>query len=335
MPRTAPDPDQLARRLRAGERAALSQAITLVESQRPRDRSLATRLLGSLPPPTSTFRLGVTGAPGVGKSTFIEAYGAGLLAMGHRLAVLAVDPSSRHTRGSILGDKTRMPRLSADRRAFVRPSPAGDTLGGVAHATRQTIALCEAAGYDRVLVETVGVGQSEHAVAELVDAMALLVLPGAGDDLQGVKRGIVELADLILVHKADGDRDRMARVAAADYRRAVHLQPPRADGWSPRVVTGSSVTDGGLVGFGESLTAYAKQLGREGLQTRRRRQHARWFERSWPTRLAELVEEAPGASATLAHLRAGLAAGTLDVDAATATLLDDLRARLSADPTPP
>ena len=329
MPRRPLNPQTLADGIRAGQRAALSQAITLAESTRPEHRTLTAQLLALLPAgPTPTFRLGVTGSPGVGKSTFIEAYGQRLLAEGHRLAVLAVDPSSSRTGGSILGDKTRMATLALDERAYVRPSPAGQTLGGVASATRQAITLCEAAGYDRVLVETVGVGQSEHAVAELTDAMALLVLPGAGDDLQGIKRGIVELADLVLVHKADGERARAARQTVSDYNRALHLQPARRDGWSPRAVAGSSVAEGGLAGFGESLTAYVEALGTAGLRERRRAQQLRWFGRYWPGRVEALLRSHPATAGTLAHLRDRIAAGDLDVDAAAARLLAQLSKRL-------
>ena len=333
MPRPAPSPTRLAQGLRQNSRAALSQAITLAESTRPEHQTLTTELLALLPPPPphlTSFRLGITGSPGVGKSTFIETYGKALLEEGHRLAVLAVDPSSSRTGGSILGDKTRMPALATDARAYVRPSPAGQTLGGVASATRQAIALCEAAGYDRVIVETVGVGQSEHAVSELTDAMALLVLPGAGDDLQGIKRGIVELADLVLVHKADGERERPARQTVSDYNAALHLQPARADGWSPRAVAGSSVAEGGLSGFGESLTAYVEQIGAAGLRERRRAQQLRWFGRYWPGRVEAMLRARPQTAAALAHLRDRIAAGDLDVDAATAEFLAVLTEKLPA-----
>ncbi len=328
------DSGKLARAVVAGERAALSRAITLVESTRAEDRSLAQQLLRqiqkfALQPSTilPTQRLGITGSPGVGKSTFIEAFGTQLLDAGHRLAVLAVDPSSVRTGGSILGDKTRMPNLSADPRAYVRPSPAGQTLGGVARATRQAIKLCEAAGYDRIIVETVGVGQSEHLVHQLVDAMVLLVMPGGGDDLQGIKRGIVELADLILVHKADGDALPTARRTKDDYRRAVHLQPARADGWSPTVTLGSSVSGGGLASFGDSLQTYFTQLGSDKLLERRAAQRRDVFEALWPTLASDVLRENAGLITTLRQLKSDVTDGVTDADAAAhkfAALLSDL-----------
>ena len=320
------DVDTLAERLRRGERAALSRAITLVESRRGSDAALADGLMARLPdapPRPSSRRIGVTGSPGAGKSTLVEAYGERLLSAGHRVAVLAVDPSSNRTRGSILGDKTRMPTLSADDRAFVRPSPAGTTLGGVARATRRSIRLCEAAGYDRVLVETVGVGQSEHAVRDVCDCMALLVLPGGGDDLQGIKRGIVELADLVLVHKADGPRAELARHTARDYRNALHLRAAGPDGaWSPRVTTGSSVAEGGLASFAERLDAYFGHLGAEGLAALRREQALRSFERDWPERVVEVLRTREAFGRALARTRADLSAGALDEDAALRILTD-------------
>ncbi|MEO1087281.1 MAG: methylmalonyl Co-A mutase-associated GTPase MeaB, partial [Acidobacteriota bacterium] len=206
-PRRGPSVDELEAGCRAGDRALLARAITLVESNRPDHQERAQELLRRLLPHTGgSRRIGVTGVPGVGKSSFIEALGSRLVEDGHRLAVLAVDPSSSRTGGSVMGDKTRMGRLSMDERAFVRPSPSGGSLGGVARKTRETLLLCEAAGYGVVLVETVGVGQSEAMVADMVDAVLLLLLPGAGDELQGIKRGLLELVDVVAVNKADGDR---------------------------------------------------------------------------------------------------------------------------------
>ena len=330
------DVEQLAREIFEGRRAALSRGITLVESMRGKDREVAGVLLDqiqqiNLRPSTiiPSQRLGITGSPGVGKSTFIEAFGSQLLDAGHRLAVLAVDPSSVRTGGSILGDKTRMPTLSADPRAFVRPSPAGQTLGGVARATRQAIALCEAAGYDRIIVETVGVGQSEHTVHQLVDAMVLLVMPGGGDDLQGIKRGIVELADLILVHKADGEALPAARRTRDDYRRAVHLQPARADGWSPTVTLGSSVVEGGLAGFGESLLEYFTQLGQDGLAQRRSQQRRVLFDALWPTAAEDAFRQNPHFAEELRRFRLEVADGTLDADAAAHMFAARITARLN------
>ena len=229
-----PDIAALAEALSRGDRRALAQAITLVESSRPDHRPLADRLLEILLPRTGrSIRIGISGAPGVGKSTFIESFGLHVLAQGHRLAVLAVDPSSRLGGGSILGDKTRMTRLAGEAKAFIRPSPAGGTLGGVARRTREAMLVAEAAGYDVVLVETVGVGQSETAVADMTDMFLLMLLPGSGDDLQGIKRGIVELADLILVNKADGALKELASRTAADYQHALRLLHPASPGWTP------------------------------------------------------------------------------------------------------
>src|SRR5471032_2577295 len=224
----------LARGIRGGDRATLARAITLIESKRADYRKTAHRLVQELLPLTGkAVRLGITGAPGAGKSTTIDALGTFLTARGQKVAVLAVDPSSSRTGGSILGDKTRMARLAIDSNAFIRPSPSSGTLGGVAAKTRETMLLCEAAGYDVVLVETVGVGQSEIAVADMTDFFLVLMLPGAGDELQGLKKGVVELADMIAVNKADGDNIVRAKAAAAEYRAALHILSPRSPHWSP------------------------------------------------------------------------------------------------------
>ncbi|MBI5163680.1 MAG: methylmalonyl Co-A mutase-associated GTPase MeaB, partial [Magnetospirillum sp.] len=218
--------------VQAGERRALARAITLIESTRPDHRDAADALLHDLLPQAgNAVRVGITGVPGAGKSTFIEAFGLAAIAAGHRLAVLAVDPSSPRSGGSILGDKTRMEELSRDPRAFIRPSPSGGTLGGVARRTREAMLVCEAAGFDVVIVETVGVGQSETAVADMVDMFLLLLVPGGGDELQGLKKGIVELADAIVVNKADGDLAAAAGRAARDYANALHLLAAPAGGW--------------------------------------------------------------------------------------------------------
>jgi LAO/AO transport system kinase len=223
-------------------------------------------------------RVGLTGVPGVGKSTFIDQFGTNLTAQGHRVAVLAVDPSSSRTGGAILGDKTRMERLASDPAAFIRPSPAGGSLGGVTRATRESILLCEAAGFDVVLVETVGVGQSETTVSEMVDIFVVLMLAGAGDELQGIKRGVLEIADLIAVNKADGDNIKRARIAAADYRRAIHLMTPASPNWTPPVLTCSALTDEGLPEIWEQIVAHRERLGASGeRQQRRQRQQIGWM----------------------------------------------------------
>ena len=233
--------------LENGDRRALARAITLVESTRPEDREAAEALLDEvLPRAGDAIRLGITGSPGVGKSTFIEALGRVIIDAGHRVAVLAVDPSSARTGGSILGDKTRMGELAADERAFIRPSPAGASVGGVARRTREAMTLCEAFGFDVVLVETVGAGQAEGAVADLVDLFVLLVAPGGGDDLQGIKRGIMELADLLVVTKADGDLAGTAKQTASDYAHALELVRPKTDAGPARVLTASAVAGTGV-----------------------------------------------------------------------------------------
>ncbi|MET0427306.1 MAG: methylmalonyl Co-A mutase-associated GTPase MeaB, partial [Microvirga sp.] len=239
-------PDVTAEAVAGGDRAALARAITLMESRRPDHRAAARALLHGLMPRTGeAVRVGITGVPGVGKSTAIDTLGSRLTARGHKVAVLAVDPSSTRTGGAILGDKTRMARLSADPNAFIRPSPSSGTLGGVAAKTREAMLLCEAAGFDVILVETVGVGQSETAVADLTDFFLVLMLPGAGDDLQGIKKGILELADMIAVNKAD-DAGTRAASAAADYRAALHILTPASAAWTPPVVTISGLTGSGL-----------------------------------------------------------------------------------------
>ena len=234
---SSPDISALARKLRAGERATLARAITLIESKRADHQQAAHRLVQELLPETGkAMRVGITGSPGVGKSTTIDALGTYLTGKGHKVAVLAVDPSSTRTGGSILGDKTRMARLAVDPNAFIRPSPAAGTLGGVAAKTRETMLICEAAGFDVILVETVGIGQSETAVADMTDFFLVLMLPGAGDELQGIKKGVVELADMIAVNKADGDNIKRAKAAAGEYRAALHILTPRSPTWAPPVI---------------------------------------------------------------------------------------------------
>ena len=241
------NPMRLAEDICAGDRRALARGITLIESSKKADRDLANQLLEILMPRSgNSIRVGLSGVPGVGKSTFIESFGNLIIERGHRIAVLAVDPSSSISGGSILGDKTRMETLSRRVEAFIRPSPAGDTLGGVTRHTRETICLVEAAGFDVVLVETVGVGQSETAVAEMTDMLLLLLLPGGGDELQGIKRGIVELADLIVVNKADGAMKAAAVSSAADYRSALGFLPARRADWRARVETCSALTGEGI-----------------------------------------------------------------------------------------
>lgn len=263
--------DALTSRLLAGDRHALARAITLSESTRDDHRVEAERIIDqALPYAGKSIRVGISGSPGVGKSTFIEAFGMNLIRRGHRVAVLAVDPSSRLTGGSILGDKTRMEELARAEGAFIRPSPSGKTLGGVARRTREAITLCEAAGFDFILVETVGVGQSETAVADMVDLFCLLLQPAAGDELQGIKKGIVELAELILVTKGDGDLLSIAERTAADYRAALRLLRPLSATWKPVVATVSSVTGSGLDKAYDSIIKHRDLLETSGERTARR-----------------------------------------------------------------
>lgn len=273
--RDLPSPEALA----SGERAALARAITLVESRRADDRAAARSLLDGLMGRTgAAVRVGITGVPGVGKSTLIDALGTRLTGQGRRVAVLAVDPSSSRTGGAILGDKTRMARLAADPAAFVRPSPSSGTLGGVAAKTREAILLCEAAGFDTVLVETVGVGQSETAVAELTDTFVVLALPGAGDELQGIKKGVIELADLIAVNKADGPGADRAAAAAAEYRAALHILTPPGAAWNPPVLLVSALAESGLDRLWDGVLAHRRILEDAGeLAAKRRRQDAKWM----------------------------------------------------------
>jgi len=264
----------------AGDRNRLSQAITLVESTLESDLTLASDLVQEILPHTGkSIRIGITGVPGVGKSTFIEAFGKMLLESGKSLAVLAVDPSSRKSRGSILGDKTRMEKLSIDKRAFIRPSPAGTTLGGVSLRTREAMLLCEAAGYDVILIETVGVGQSETAVKNMVDFFLLLMLAGAGDELQGIKKGIMEMADGLVIHKADGENKAIANKARSTYSNALHLFPVGQNNWSTPVLTASSVTHEGLSEVWETIQKFNVQMKQNGYwEVNRAQQRLNWLD---------------------------------------------------------
>lgn len=298
-----PDVEQLARELREGDRRALARAITLVESSRPDHREASQCLLTSIMPCTGdSFRIGISGVPGVGKSTFIEAFGLHLLEHGHRVAVLTIDPSSPVTGGAILGDKTRMQDLARHNGAYIRPSAAGGVLGGVNRRTRDALLLCEAAGYDLILVETVGIGQSETAVARMTDMFLLLLLPGSGDDLQGIKRGATELADLIVINKADGEMRNAAEHTAADYRHALQLLRPRTAEWNVAVNTVSAVEGEGIAEIWDTVRRYRDVISRTKIMSERRGRQARawlWEEVSdlllgrlrQSTGLAERVDE--------------------------------------------
>src|SRR5258708_11369138 len=275
---TIPDIADLGRGVRAGERAVIARAITLIGSRSNDHQKAALRLVQELLPSTGkAIRVGITGAPGVGKSTTIDALGTFLTGKGHKVAVLAVDPSSPRSGGSILADKTRMPRLGSDANAFVRPSPSSGTLGGVAAKTPESMLICEAAGFDLVLVETIGTGQSETMVGDMTDFFLVLMLPGAGDELQGLKKGVVELADMIAVNKADGDNIARAKRAAAEYRAALHILNPRSQTWSPPVVTYSAVTSDGIADLWVTVLVHRERMSKAGeLEARRREQQVRW-----------------------------------------------------------
>lgn len=312
-PDRAPDrSDALADRLVGGDRRALARAITLVESTRADHRAQAAALLDAVLPRTGgAIRLGVSGPPGAGKSTFIQAYGLHLIdTLDQRVAVLAVDPSSTQSGGSILGDKTRMPDLAARPGAFIRPTPAGDNLGGLARRTREVLLLCEAAGFDHVLVETVGVGQSETAVAGITDTMALLLPPGGGDDLQGIKRGVMELADVVVVTKADGDLAPTARIAAADARQGLALLRRRHPGWDPPVVLTSAIEGSGIADVAEAVAAHRTHLVNSGqLESLRRQQDLAWLRDAVVDGLLAAFRADPVAAAALQRAERDVAEG--------------------------
>jgi LAO/AO transport system kinase len=313
MPVAPPDVPALARRLRAGDRASLARAITLVESKRADHQQAAHRLVQELLAETGrAVRVGITGSPGVGKSTTIDALGTYLTGQGHRVAVLAVDPSSTRTGGSILGDKTRMARLANDESAFIRPSPAAGTLGGVAAKTRETMLICEAAGFDVILVETVGIGQSETAVADMTDFFLVLMLPGAGDELQGIKKGVVELADMIAVNKADGDNMQRAKAAAGEYRAALHILRPRSPTWAPPVTTYSALTGNGIAELWGQVLAHRQQLSAvDEFAQRRREQQVKWMWAMLEDRFHLRLKTDAGLKARLPAIEKAVAEGTL------------------------
>ena len=316
-------PDTLADEIAGGDRRALARGITLVESTRADDRGAADALLTELMPATGrAIRVGISGAPGSGKSTLIESLGLHIVTTGHRVAVLAVDPSSTRTGGSILGDKTRMGELSKDPAAFVRPSPAGGTLGGVARRTREAMLLCEAAGFDVVLVETVGVGQSEVAVAGMVDCFVLVIPPGGGDELQGIKRGIVELADLVVVNKADGDLAAVATATASDYSAALHLVRPRTDAWAPRVLTCSALEQRGIDELWVAVEEFARATAGTEQETRRREQARAWMRDELADSVLERLHADAATAAAADELEADVAAGRLAPTTAARRLLD-------------
>ncbi|MDR2584838.1 MAG: methylmalonyl Co-A mutase-associated GTPase MeaB [Prevotellaceae bacterium] len=309
--------------IKAQDRSILSQAITLIESTRPDHRQIAHKVLdGCLPHSGKSIRIGITGVPGAGKSTFIEAFGSLLTQAGHHLAVLAIDPSSQRSHGSILGDKTRMETLSADPLAFIRPSPSAGSLGGVARKTRESVILCEAAGYDVIFIETVGVGQSEIAVHSMTDFFLLLLLSGAGDELQGIKRGIMEMADLIVITKADGSNVEKASMAQALSQSALRLFPPSLSGWKPTALTSSALEKKGLDEICTTIQSYFTLTRTNGYLEQNRRDQARyWMLETVKETLLQRFFGHPHIESLLPVFEEKLRTGSIDSFAAAAELL--------------
>ena len=297
----------------AGNRSILAQAITLVESNQPNDRELAAKLVQEiLPHSGNSIRIGITGVPGVGKSTFIESFGTTLVNLGRKVAVLAIDPTSQRGRGSILGDKTRMETLAGDQRAFIRPSPSGTSLGGVSAKTREAMLLCEAAGYDTILIETVGVGQSETAVRGMVDFFLLLMLAGAGDELQGIKKGIMEMADGLLINKADGNNLKESKLARQHYLQALHLFPPSENGWYPKVELVSAIEKSGLEEAWGMILQYESHTKANGFWLKNRAdQRLRWLDESLKQKLSEALDSNQGVAKLLSDNTEAVRTGKL------------------------
>jgi len=316
--------ESLTEQVKSGDRRALAKAITLVESTRPDHRQQAAELLENLIADTgNSIRIGISGAPGVGKSTFIEAFGNHLIEQGHSVAVLAVDPTSAVSGGSILGDKTRMETLAFAEQAFVRPSPAGQTLGGVTRRTRESLLLCEAAGFDVILVETVGVGQSETAVADMTDMFLLLLLPAGGDELQGIKRGIMELADLILVNKADGEQAKSANQTLNDYRSALHFMQSRFASWQPPVMACSSLNKQGMDEVWQQVEDFRSAVTEAGeLQKNRKRQARAWMWNETAEALIADLKSHPQVKSLVAELEQAVVEGKLPPTVAAQRLIE-------------
>lgn len=330
-----PSVEELETGIREGRRASLSRAITLAESRRDDDQALVQELLARLLPEgghtTPARRIGLTGVPGAGKSTTIEALGVWLVERGHKVAVLTIDPSSTRTGGSILGDKTRMQKLSVLDDAFIRPSPSSGVLGGVARRTREAMVLCEAAGFDVIIVESVGVGQSEGMLADLVDCFLLLLVPNAGDELQGIKRGVVELADVIVVNKADGERVVDAKRAAGDYRHALRMMPAATEGWKTPVLTASARDGVGLAETWAAIQDHRAHLERDGaLEARRAAQQLKWLESLLEEAVLAAFRARPGMSDALEAARDAITTQSETVPQAVARLL--VEGGLSAPP---
>ena len=321
------DPIALAGGVLAGDRRSVARAITLIESTRSDHRDAAEILLQEILPHSGhSVRVGITGVPGAGKSTFIEAFGLHVVEQGHKLAVLAVDPSSPRSGGSILGDKTRMEELSRDVRAFIRPSPSSCTLGGVARRTREAMLVCEAAGFDVVVVETVGVGQSETAVADMVDMFLLLLVPGGGDELQGIKKGIVELADAVIVNKADGDLAVAAKRAARDYTNALHLLTPAVASWAVPVLTCSALERVGVAEVWKTIGAFKATMAANGCFAGRRAEQAdAWMWNEISETLLQSLKDDKAVADLLPEMEQQVAAGRMPPGAAARRLVQVFR----------
>jgi LAO/AO transport system kinase len=316
----------LAEQIKLGKRRALAKGITLIESEQEKHQESAQQLIAELQDERDTMRIGVSGVPGVGKSTFIEAFGNVLIDAGLRVAVLAVDPSSPTTGGSILGDKTRMETLANREEAFVRPSPTSGTLGGVTKRTRETIVLCEAAGYDIVLIETVGVGQSEYEVASMVDCFMVLMLPGGGDSLQGIKRGILEITDVLVINKADGKQESMAQRAGAEYKKAFHLLKPKYEGIEVPVQLTSSLTGKGIEKTWKTIQDFIDTLKERGLFLKNRKgQRQQWFKRIAEERWLNLLWKNPGVEKELPSLAKRISNQEITPDQAANELLKHVK----------
>jgi LAO/AO transport system kinase len=307
--------------------AVVSKAITFIESTKPEHRTIANEIIGAcLKKKNDTLRIGITGVPGAGKSTFIEQFGKMLTHMGRKVAVLTVDPSSSRTKGSILGDKTRMQELVKDPSAFIRPSPSGSSLGGVTRKTRESISVLEAAGYDIIIIETIGVGQSEIAVHSMVDFFLLLKIPGAGDELQGIKRGIIEMADSIVINKADGENIKNAKLAQMEFKRALHMFPPKGNGWSPEVLTCSALENKGLEAIWQLISEYGETMKKTGyFKSNRQAQNENWLIQYLEQELLSDFYQNPKTIKLLPHLKKAVINGDMSPFSAAEKLLQSIK----------
>ncbi|UTW63253.1 methylmalonyl Co-A mutase-associated GTPase MeaB [bacterium SCSIO 12741] len=324
--RKEPSVEQILAGIQSGDRYLLAQGITWLESKKPQHRVKAHQLINqALQQPKKSIRIGITGVPGVGKSTFIESFGTTLADAGHQVAVLTIDPSSQMSKGSILGDKTRMETLSVHPSVFIRPSPSGDSLGGVAQTTKESILLCEAAGFDVVIVETVGVGQSETEVHSMVDFFMLLMLPGAGDELQGIKRGIMEMADLIVINKADGQNEKKARLAQKQLAAALHYFPPNPNGWTTPVMTCSALKHEGISELWDKAQDFLTQVQENNhFENRRGQQSLQWFRQSLTEKLKSRFLDEPKVQERIKDLEKAIVQGQVSPFYAADQLLDEI-----------